>query len=252
LTRKIQNGNTLKGLFLVSTSTQNTVNAKLAFLFPSMNSSSEPRVIQPRAGLRRPDYGPMQHRFLRRAPGASVARTEKTLTNLGTSVLPPTGGNERMSRGDELLASLQSMSDPIEASRNIRPIQSHQPIQINQSAQSNQPRTGLRRPDYGSMQHRVFNRTISTSYITKRRTVVDENLRNAFHQAYIGNQQGSGSVNNVEQEKAAVIQSERVKVDDGQRRTSTGDNQFWPSDVWCLLYTFPFQRLFEQYLDDFY
>jgi hypothetical protein len=48
------------------------------------------------------------------------------------------------------------------------------------------PRTGLRRPDYGPMQLRVFQKTPSASNIARRRTVVDENLFEALHQSHFG------------------------------------------------------------------
>ncbi|GJJ77236.1 hypothetical protein EMPS_09595 [Entomortierella parvispora] len=50
-------------------------------------------------------------------------------------------------------------------------------------------RAGLRRPDYGPMQPRVFTRVPATPHVTKRRTVaVDEGLLEAFYQTHIGNQ----------------------------------------------------------------
>ncbi|KAF8938584.1 hypothetical protein BGZ58_000620 [Dissophora ornata] len=57
-----------------------------------------------------------------------------------------------------------------------------------------QPRTlGLRRPNYGPMEHRVLKRIPTTPHVTRRRTVVDENLLVALHQTHIGHQLGARS-----------------------------------------------------------
>ena len=57
-----------------------------------------------------------------------------------------------------------------------------------------QPRTtGLRRPNYGPMEHRVLKRFPTTPHVTRRRTVVDENLLVALHQTHIGHQLSSST-----------------------------------------------------------
>ncbi|KAF9425766.1 hypothetical protein BGZ94_007242 [Podila epigama] len=51
--------------------------------------------------------------------------------------------------------------------------------------QMNPPRAGLRRPDYGPMQHRVQRRYPPTPHVKKRRMVVDERLLESLHQTHI-------------------------------------------------------------------
>ncbi|KAF9998898.1 hypothetical protein BGZ80_008318 [Entomortierella chlamydospora] len=58
---------------------------------------------------------------------------------------------------------------------------------------ANQPRTGLRRPDYGPMQQRVLKKFPTTPHVTRRRTILDDSVLEALHQTHIGPQPASSS-----------------------------------------------------------
>ncbi|KAF9957366.1 hypothetical protein BGZ65_002108, partial [Modicella reniformis] len=90
----------------------------------------------------------------------------------------------------------------------------------------NQPRTGLRRPDYGPMQHRVLQKFPSASYVARRRTVVDENLSDALHQAHSGISL-STSINN---------SSGNESNGSGNSSGGSHDNQFSEADVQPIEY----------------
>ncbi|KAG0347718.1 hypothetical protein BG004_007129 [Podila humilis] len=64
-----------------------------------------------------------------------------------------------------------------------------------------QPRAGLRRPDYGPMQHRVEQKRPGTPHVKKRRMVVDDQLLKVLHQTHIG----SSSLYNSSSSNSSII-----------------------------------------------
>ncbi|KAI1310796.1 hypothetical protein EDD11_003673 [Mortierella claussenii] len=98
---------------------------------------------------------------------------------------------------------------------------------------SAKPRTGLRRPNYGPMQQRVFKKYPTTPHITRRRTVLDDNVLEALHQTHIGpitvpsNSASSGQSGSVED---GGVSNENAYRDNYQERpmdTGMNDEQRW-------------------------
>ncbi|KAF9358722.1 hypothetical protein BGX26_001061 [Mortierella sp. AD094] len=110
---------------------------------------------------------------------------------------------------------------------------------------ANQPRTGLRRPNYGPMQQRVLKKFPTTPHVTKRRTILDDSVLEALHQTHIGPQpassSGSGSGGGSgggDGRNESVEQVDENNPHERQFSLTTNDNQNWTAvqDVPAIQY----------------
>ncbi|KAF9106612.1 MutS protein msh5 [Mortierella sp. AM989] len=107
---------------------------------------------------------------------------------------------------------------------------------------ANQPRTGLRRPDYGPMQQHVLKKFPTTPHVKKRRTILDDSVLEALHQTHIGPQptsnggNGSGSGNG-DGGNDLTEQVDETNSNEQQLGLALNDDHHWTSaDATALQY----------------
>ncbi|KAF9200859.1 hypothetical protein BGZ49_008911 [Haplosporangium sp. Z 27] len=98
---------------------------------------------------------------------------------------------------------------------------------------ANQPKAGLRRPNYGPMQQRVLRKYPTTPHVTRRRTILDDSVLEALHQTHIGpppNPSRDGASNeNGDTRNESAERDYNNNTNERRISLTTIDNQEWTS-----------------------